>query len=69
MSWDEIAALLVVFLAVVLLVRHLRSEQQVCSKCEVVETQKRVQHAQKSVVTQKPVSALALSRPRSPSQG
>jgi hypothetical protein len=68
MTWDAIAAILVVFLAVALLIRHLRADEQVCSKCEVVVTQKRVLAAQQSPVTQKPLSELALSRPRNPSQ-
>ena len=62
MTWDAIAAILLVFLAVALLIRHLRGEQQVCAKCEVVDTQKRMQEAQKPSVVQKPVRELGLSR-------
>lgn len=62
MSWDAIAALGVVFLAVGLLVRQLGSEKQACSKCEVVETQRRMNKAQLPPVVQKPLSELKLGR-------
>ncbi len=61
MTWDAIAALGVVAVAVALLVRQMRGEKQACAKCEVVKTQRRVQEAG---VTKKRSSALRIGQLR-----
>ena len=66
MSWDAIAAIGIVFLAVGLLFRQLRGEKQVCDKCAVVETHRRAVQSQSAPVVKKSVSALKLGQPRSP---
>ena len=59
MTWDAVAALLVVAGAVAVLVRQMRGEKRVCDKCDVLKTQQRRQGAG---VVDKPVSALSLAK-------